>query len=555
MISSTLCSNRNPLLLDESRTQNSIKFRSFSHSKLVSCTPNAGKVHKCWRATHKELIVGVDGGTPPPPPNNAKKKVAVGETRGGHCGGAPAERQQMLILCGFGYWIQGFRSYPWLALNFHMANGMNMHPSQLQLVQNIGNLPFVAKPLYGILSDALYILGAHRLPYISFGVFLQVIAWCPLVLISSASEALPSLMACMLLSNLGASITEVVNDALVAEYGQKNKLPGIQSYAFMASAIGGMLANLLGGYFLLKTRQPKAMFQAFSFLLAAQLAMSVSMREESLGLSPNNNSLRKSIPGSIKEQFSDLMVAIRDENIYRPLIWVVLSILTVPVLSGSVFCYQTQCLNLDPSVIGLSKVTGQLMLLSMTLLYNRFGKNIPMRKLSGILQILYASSLLLDLVLVKQMNIKMGIPNEAFALCFSGIAETVSSFKLLPFYVFIASSAPSGCEGSLMSFMASALCLASIISGLLGIGLASLLGITIGDYSSLPLGTVIQFLAALVPLGWLNLLPTSQPSSEKRRTGSGSKRRRRNRRVGRVVIGSIYSYRRERQSDLQRRDI
>lgn len=77
--------------------------------------------------------------------------------------------KQMSVLCGLGYWVQGFRCFPWLALNYHMAYNLNLNPSILQLVQNTGNLPMVAKPLYGILSDALYIGGSHRVPYISIG--------------------------------------------------------------------------------------------------------------------------------------------------------------------------------------------------------------------------------------------------------------------------------------------------------------------------------------------------------------------------------------------------
>jgi hypothetical protein len=84
--------------------------------------------------------------------------------------------QQMLALCGFGYWMQGFRSFPWLALNFHMAHNLNLHPSQLQLLQISGNLPMVAKPLYGLLSDAFYIGGAHRVPYILMGGLLSYIS-------------------------------------------------------------------------------------------------------------------------------------------------------------------------------------------------------------------------------------------------------------------------------------------------------------------------------------------------------------------------------------------
>lgn len=66
-----------------------------------------------------------------------------------------------------------------------------------------------------------YIGGAHRVPYILMGVFLQVLGWGPLALIPVAREALLILISCILISNLGASITEVANDALVTEYGQK----------------------------------------------------------------------------------------------------------------------------------------------------------------------------------------------------------------------------------------------------------------------------------------------------------------------------------------------
>ncbi|CAL8990164.1 unnamed protein product [Prunus brigantina] len=90
-------------------------------------------------------------------------------------------------------------------------------------------------------------------------------------------------MACVLLSNLGASITEVAQDALVAEYGQEKNMKGLQSYAFMASAAGGILGNLIGEYFLMKT-PPRTKFLVFSVLLSAQLAISLRIREESLGL-------------------------------------------------------------------------------------------------------------------------------------------------------------------------------------------------------------------------------------------------------------------------------
>ncbi|GFY81454.1 major facilitator superfamily protein [Actinidia rufa] len=393
-------------------------------------------------------------------------------------------------------------------------------------------------------------INCHR--YISHSIaLLQVLSWGTLALIPFAGETLPTLIACVLLSNLGASITEVANDALVAEYGQNHKMSGLQSYAFMALATGGILGNLLGGFFL-KSQGPNSTFLVFTCLLALQFAISSATREDSLGLPlpPKQFHSRRSVLDSIRKQYSNLMMAITEENISRPLTWIVASIAMVPILSGSMFCYQTQCLNLDPSVLGMSRVIGQLILLSITVVYDRYWKSISMRNLIGAVQILYAASILLDLVLVKQINLKLGIPNSVMVLCFSGVAEMISQFKILPFQVLFASLAPPGCEGSLTSFSASALCLASIVSGFLGVGMASLLGIGSGDYSLLPVGIVIQFVASLVPLRWIYHVPSSQPNVAKEKKRGRSIRTRRNRRVGRVVFDSVYAYRRERESEI-----
>ncbi|XP_015086750.2 probable folate-biopterin transporter 8, chloroplastic isoform X1 [Solanum pennellii] len=540
----SVVSRGNPLLPNVQKFR---KIQSLSCCQQQNSSTN-NTIDKQWKPKSHLIKILEDPQVEKVYSPKVKKKMVFEEKNGGL---SQMRSQYMAILCGVGYWVQGFRCFPWLGLNFHMANGMNMHPSTLQLVQYFGILPMVAKPIFGILSDAVYIGGAHRIPYISLGVLLQVLAWGQLALTSAASEAIPALMACVLLSNVGASITEVAKDALVAEYGKKHRMPGLQSYAFMASAAGGILGNLIGGYFLLKTQQPKLMFLAFSALLALQLVVTSATREESLGLAQSSNYsvVREPITEIFRKQYSDLMVAATGESIARPLIWIVMSILAVPVLSGSIFCYQTQCLNLDPSVIGMSKVIGQLLLLSLTVFYDRYGKRIPMRKLIGIVQITYAASLLLDLVLVKQLNLKLGISNEWFALCFSGLAETIAIFKLLPFHVLFASLAPSGFEGSLMSFLASALCFSSVFSGVLGVSLATFLGLTPGNYSSLHIGILIQFVAALLPLRWLSYVPMAQPAAEKGKKRGQSKRTRKYRRVGRVVVDSFYSYRRIRESD------
>lgn len=80
---------------------------------------------------------------------------------------AAAARRRLVI--GVGFWVQGFRLFPWLGVNFFLKDGMGVAASSLQILQASANLPMVAKPLLGLLSDAVPIRGHRRLPYVAIG--------------------------------------------------------------------------------------------------------------------------------------------------------------------------------------------------------------------------------------------------------------------------------------------------------------------------------------------------------------------------------------------------
>lgn len=86
-----------------------------------------------------------------------------------HAGESHCRRNPIRWLLGFGFFVQGLRGFPWLGVNFFLTDELRVNPSVLQLLQNSANLPMVAKPIYGIVSDAVYFFGQHRIPYIAIG--------------------------------------------------------------------------------------------------------------------------------------------------------------------------------------------------------------------------------------------------------------------------------------------------------------------------------------------------------------------------------------------------
>lgn len=47
-----------------------------------------------------------------------------------------------------------------------MFVNLQVDPGQMQFLMSTAALPMVAKPVYGIISDSVYIKGAHRVPYL-----------------------------------------------------------------------------------------------------------------------------------------------------------------------------------------------------------------------------------------------------------------------------------------------------------------------------------------------------------------------------------------------------
>ncbi|OMP00029.1 Biopterin transport-related protein BT1 [Corchorus olitorius] len=407
-------------------------------------------------------------------------------------------------LLGIGYWVQGFRCFPWMAVNFFLKDSVKVDPSTLQILQNSVNLPMVGKPLYGVVSDAVYVSGQHRVPYIAIGAFLQAVSWLAIAILSESNISIFTMSIYLLLSNLGASIAEVANDAIVAETGKtqssSKKSPSassgeLQSFVWMASSVGGVLGNLLGGI-AIDRFTPRSMFLFFGLLLALQFFITISVPERSLNLpkSPSNVGIRK--------QLSELSAALRKPEIAYSIAWFAASYAIIPVLTGTMFFYQTQYLKIDASVLGISKVFGQAVMLLWGVVYNRRLKSIQPRKLIEAIQVTMAVFMISDVLFAKGIYRQMGVPDSVYVVAFSSVLEVLFFFKILPFSVLIAQLCPPGCEGSLMAFVMSAVALAFILSGYLGVALASFVGITGNNLSGLPLGLLIQAGCTLLPLFW-----------------------------------------------------
>ncbi|THG19337.1 hypothetical protein TEA_028590 [Camellia sinensis var. sinensis] len=357
------------------------------------------------------------------------------------------------------------RCFPWMGFNFFLKDSLKVDSSTPQLLQNSANLPMVAKPIYGLLSDSIYIASQHRISYIAIGAFLQAVSWIAITILSSSNNSFFKIILYLLLWNFGALIVEVANDAIVAETGkqpsassknsQMSSLGELQSFVWIAFSIGGVLRNMLGGV-AVDRFSPQAMFFLFGVILTMQFFITVLIRESSLNLpkSPSNVGIRK--------QLSELLVALRK-----------------PEIAHSITCN-----------------------VALGVAYNQHLMSVPPKKLISAIQLTMAVFMVSDVLFVKGIYRRMGMPDSVYVLVFSGLLEVMCFFKILPFSVLVAQLCPPGYEGCLMAFLTSSTALAFIVSGYLGVALASYVGVTGNDFSGLSCGFIVQAACTLLPLFW-----------------------------------------------------
>src|SRR5204862_5330075 len=132
-------------------------------------------------------------------------------------------------------------------LTLTLKERLGMSPSQVGKFGTIILLPWIIKPIYGMVSDSFPLFGRRRKSY-----FLLTSALATLAGLALAFFAPPSywsLAVLLLVMGLGIAFTDVLTDAMMVENGKPLGLTGaFQSVQWTAINVATLLVGLVGGY-------------------------------------------------------------------------------------------------------------------------------------------------------------------------------------------------------------------------------------------------------------------------------------------------------------------
>lgn len=393
---------------------------------------------------------------------------------------------------------------------YYMKDVQKVQPSEAQVYAGITYIPWIVKPIWGILTDVVPILGYHRRPYFILAGALGVIS----MLFLSLDKDLHIVFALVALTagSAGVAIADVTIDACVAQKSGIHPLiaSDMQSLCGISSSVGALVGFSFSGI-LVHLIGPVGVLGLLAIPSGLVLSIGLVLKEPHIPDFSYGQVSEKFI-GASKAMWTTLTCP----EVWRPCLYMYLSIaLSINIYQGMFYWLtdSTDGPSFAKATIGYIYSIGAVGALIGAILYQYGLKDYPFRNLCFWTQLLFGLSGMLDLCLVLRLNLKFGIPDYVFVVIDTCVSEMIARLKWMPILVLSSKLCPPGIEGTLFALLMS-IDNAGILSASWGGGLLlHVLNVTRTNFDKLWLAILIRTLFRVSPLCLLYLIPGGDPNA------------------------------------------
>lgn len=393
---------------------------------------------------------------------------------------------------------------------YYMKDVQKVQPSEAQAYKGITNIPWIIKPIWGLLTDVVPIFGYRRRPYFVLAGILGILS----MFFLSFHEKLHIVLAlvCLTVGSGGVAIADVTVDACVAQHSgiHPSLAPDLQSLCALSSSIGALIGFSLSGVFV-HLIGPKGVYGLLSIPFALVFLVGLVLKE------PHSPSFAYR---QINEKFLDAATAmwttLKCQDVWRPCLYMYLSFaLSLNIYEG-LFYWETDSKagpSFSQETIGFILSIGSVGSLLGAILYQYGLKTRPFRALLFWTQLFFGLSGMLDLVFILRLNLKLGLSDYFFAVIDESVFQLVGRLKWMPLLVLSSQLCPPGIEGTFFALLMSIDNFGLMSSTWLGGLLLHVLNVTRTQFDNLWLAILIRNVLRIAPLAFLFLVPKSGPEA------------------------------------------
>ncbi len=343
------------------------------------------------------------------------------------------EARRLALIFAIVYFAQGMWYLPNLSITFLLKDNFGLSAAQTATFFSITVIPWLIKPVYGLISDFVPLFGQRRKSY--FILTSGMAAAMGFALTMMGSYTYWGVAIFFTLMGLGLAFTDVLTDALMVENGQRLGLTGpFQAVQWAAISCASILVGIGGGWL------AEHKFLSLTFLIATvfpvmTLAMAIFLIEE-----PRIQAGER--------QFRETWTAIRGAVGSRTL-WLVAGFIFFynfsPSFGPALVYYATDTLHFSKLFLGtldsLSYASG----IIGTALYFAFSKSFPFKRL---IHFAIATGVIATLAY-------LGYRDQASAVLLSLLFGAIAMIIQLTFLDLAARACPKQAEATFFAFLMS----------------------------------------------------------------------------------------------------
>jgi hypothetical protein len=397
----------------------------------------------------------------------------------------------------------GIATFSDIAVQYYLKDTLHLQPGAYSRILSVTYIPWMLKPLFGLLSDLCPIFGYRRKVYIMLCGLIDILCW---IIMAYYVHDLATATLVLFLVNTTLAFSTVIGEAIVVEVSRdshadekeasSNAKDNISSF-FIIKNIGVLGSSYLKGYlvdvisirsiFLLASVTPVLMVIS-GIILHEDRQRSKDVLGESQAPAPAERILYK--------EFFDFIF---QKQILLPLVFVILLMCT-PAYDDPLFYFMTEELKFNGNILGLMSFASASTAILAIFIYQRWLKEVSFGKIMTIGNLLYSLFGFSALLLVTRQNHALGIPDHLLAIFSSSAANMMSEFILMPILSLAAVLCPKDLEATVYSVFMSCLNFGGIVSYVSSSMITDHLGITSTNFTNLPKLIIISNCTSMLPL-------------------------------------------------------
>ena len=409
-----------------------------------------------------------------------------------------------------------------LAVKYYFKDKKKVETANLTRILIIFKIPYLIKPIYGLILDFIPICGYKKKSYLFICFLVNISSWY-LFIISNEKNMLFSII-CLLFVNISLSFTTVIGSAIQVDLSKMyeneksnigEKTSQLMSEYFIIKSLGTLIPSYFKGFLIAKYSNDIIFYISgiISFLiLISDIVLveekNIEKNEERVSSSSllDNEEKEKEKNNNKKENTTQqILNLIKNKNIII-LLSLIFILESSPFCMSPLFYYETNFLNLNPQDLGNIDFLTQISIIVVIYIYKNLCFKFNFKAITFFVRICQFTLFFLIYMLIMR-NTQKYISDLYLVTITITLREGFTSLGRLPYSLLAIQFSPLNLEATTYSLCVFSCYLGNIFADYIDYFLAVYFQITHYNFVNLGILVLVENIINLIPLFYTLAIP------------------------------------------------